>query len=145
VHVVRVTLPSGGVVQAHGLMGIVSIDDHHATDWGLYLDDGWRARPRSWPCRFVTWQDFGLPANELDAFDAFDEAWMRACNGEVVDVACVGGIGRTGTALACIAVHEGVPVDEAVTWVRTNYQPSAVETDDQHALVMRFAAWLGQK
>jgi hypothetical protein len=138
---VRVTLPNGGVVQAHGLMGIVRIADHEEPDWGLYLDDGWRTRSPSWPHRFVEWADFGLPADELDAFDAFDEAWRRAHDGEVVDVACVGGIGRTGTALACIAVRDGVPLSEAVEWVRANYVQNAVETDDQRALVERFAAW----
>jgi protein-tyrosine phosphatase len=124
-------------------MGIVSIEDHQQPDWGLYLDGGWRTRNPSWPHRFVAWADFGLPTDELDAFSAFDEAWQRAHDGEVVDLACVGGIGRTGTALACIAVRDGVPVDEAVSWVRANYQPNAVETDEQRAFVARFGAWLG--
>jgi protein-tyrosine phosphatase len=93
----------------------------------------------------VPWQDFGLPTDERDAFDAFDEAWRRAHAGELVDLACVGGIGRTGTALACIAVRDGVAVAEAVTWARANYQPNAVETDEQRALVERFDAWLRQE
>jgi protein-tyrosine phosphatase len=136
----RVILPGGGVVQAHGLMGIVSIDDHEQPDWALYLDDGWRTRNPSWPHRFVAWADFGLPADEVDAFAAFAEAWQRAHDGEIVDLACVGGIGRTGTALACIAVRDGVPVSEAVGWVRANYVQSAVETDAQRSLIERFAA-----
>jgi protein-tyrosine phosphatase len=138
----RVILPGGGVVQAHGLMGIVSIDDHEQADWALYLDEGWRTRDLSRPHRFVAWPDFGLPADELDAFSAVDEAWERAHDGEIVDLACLGGVGRTGTALACIAVRDGVPVSEAVEWVRAHYVRRAVETDEQRALVERFAAWL---
>jgi protein-tyrosine phosphatase len=122
-------------------MGIVSIADHRPPDWGLYLDEGWRTRPMTWACEFVPWRDFGLPADEAQAFNAFDEAWRRANAGEVVDLACAGGIGRTGTALACIAVRDGVPVDEAVDWVRANYVQSAVETDEQRALVERFDTW----
>ena len=35
-------------------------------------------------------------------------AWSRAAT-ERVEVACAGGHGRTGTALACLAVLDGIP------------------------------------
>ena len=54
-------------------------------------------------------------------------------------VACGGGVGRTGTALACIAQLAGVPADEAVTWVRERYHRRAVETPWQRRYVRRFA------
>jgi protein-tyrosine phosphatase len=62
------------------------------------------------------------------------EAWERAA-GERVEVACGGGRGRTGTALACIAVLDGVPPDEAVAWVRARYDKHAVETPWQKRFV----------
>ena len=45
-----------------------------------------------------------------------------------MEVACRGGVGRTGTALAALAVLDGLPADEAVRWVRERYHPRAVET-----------------
>lgn len=61
-----------------------------------------------WNTRWVRWPDFRLPTDRVDAQDALDEAWRRA-KAERVEVACGGGRGRTGTALACIAVLDGVP------------------------------------
>ena len=51
----------------------------------------------------------------------------------------MGGRGRTGTALACIAVLDGVPADQAVDYVRRHYHPDAVETDEQRQFVAAFA------
>ena len=50
---------------------------------------------------------------------------------ERVEVACGGGTGRTGTALACLAVLAGTPPDEAVAFVRAGYRSRAVETPAQ--------------
>jgi protein-tyrosine phosphatase len=50
----------------------------------------------------------------------------------------MGGLGRTGTALACIAVLDGVPAGEAVGYVRRHYSPRAVETPQQRRFVARF-------
>lgn len=55
----------------------------------------------------------------------------RARAGELVEIGCVGGHGRTGTALACLAVLGGQRSAEAITWVRGNYCPAAVETTAQ--------------
>jgi NaMN:DMB phosphoribosyltransferase len=52
-------------------------------------------------------------------------------------------VGRTGTALAVLAVLGGVPADDAVGWVRRNYHPRAVETRRQRAWVMEVASRLG--
>ena len=39
-----------------------------------------------------------------------------------------GGVGRTGTALAALAVLDGLDPGRAVAWVRAHYHPRAVET-----------------
>jgi Swiss Army Knife protein, DSP-PTPase phosphatase domain len=88
---------------------------------------------------------FQLPTDEKDAFSAFLEAWHRAERGDIVDVACDGGTGRTGTAVACLAVLAGVEPDAAVTWVRANYHPFAIEVPEQEALIPRFANWLANQ
>ena len=62
----------------------------------------------------------------------------RARAGDAVEIGCLGGHGRTGTALACLAVLTGTAPDEAVAWVRRRYCDHAVETDAQRAFVERF-------
>jgi len=57
-----------------------------------------------------------------------------------VEIACAGGHGRTGTALACLAVLDGVPSREAVRYVRAHYAARAVETPGQRRFVARFPA-----
>lgn len=69
---------------------------------------------------------------------AFREAWERSA-GERVEVACWGGVGRTGTALACLAILDGVPAAEAVAFVREQYRPRAVETPWQRRFVTQFS------
>lgn len=137
----RVVFPDGHSVQAHGLSGFIPTDDHVDPDWALYLDDQWGSKAVAWPYRLVHWPDFGLPVDEGDAFAAFEEAAHRIADGQVIDIACDGGTGRTGTALACLAVRGGVPLVDVLTWVRDRYSPYAVERVEQEQLVLRFATW----
>jgi protein-tyrosine phosphatase len=67
------------------------------------------------------------------------EAWQRAA-AERFEIACAGGHGRTGTALACLAILDGVPSSEAVAFVRAHYDPHAVETLRQRRYVARWRA-----
>jgi protein-tyrosine phosphatase len=78
-----------------------------------------------------------LPSDRGAAADALREAWVRA-EAERVEIACAGGRGRTGTALACLAVLDGVPNGEAVGYVREHYSRRAVETPWQRRFVARF-------
>ena len=105
-------------------------------EFGLYLL-GKPPPPVGWPARWVRWPDRWLPADPADARDALRQLWERA-EGERVEVACSGGQGRTGTALACLAVLDGVPATDAVRYVREHYNPRAVETPWQRRYVRRF-------
>ena len=103
---------------------------------GLYLDPLWEP---GWPSTLLDWPDFGVP-KETGAADAeIRAAFERARTGEQVEVACVGGHGRTGTVLACMAVLAGVPGDRAVEWVRARYCVRAVQEPSQQYWVERFA------
>lgn len=73
---------------------------------------------------------------------ALREAHVRA-EFERVEIACGGGVGRTGTAMALLAVMSGVAPDKAVAWVRENYHPRAVETRWQRQWVRKAAERLG--
>lgn len=91
------------------------------------------ARSSPW----VHWPDFRLPSCRAAARAALQEAWERAAD-ERVEVACAGRRGRTGTALACLALLDGVPPQEAVAFVRRRYDRRAVETPWQRRYVERF-------
>jgi rhodanese/phosphatase family protein len=132
----EVSFPDGVVVRAERLA------DREANagwrDFGLYLDVGWSP---TWPAELIAWPDFGVPTRAADASDAILRAFERAKHGERVEVGCAGGLGRTGTVIACMAILSGVPPEEAVAWTRANYRPDAIETAEQERWVAWFAAW----
>jgi hypothetical protein len=128
-------LPSGRLVRGRGLRQPPPYGP--APQLGIYLL-GSRPPVVPWPARWVRWPDFGLPSDPAELRTALQEAWRRAAD-ERVELACQGGHGRTGTALACLAVLDGVPADEAVAFVRRHYRPKAVETPWQKRFVRRFA------
>ena len=101
-------------------------------DFGLYLDDLWQP---PWPHAHVAWPDFGVPDDAGELVRALRSLHDRASAGERVELGCLGGHGRTGTALACLAVVGGHPAEDAVTWVRSVYCAEAVETPEQEAFV----------
>jgi protein-tyrosine phosphatase len=87
----------------------------------------------------VRWPDFRTPASTEDAIAALQEAHERAAH-ERVEVACGGGVGRTGTGLAALAILAGLPSDEAVPWVRSHYHRRAVETPWQQRWLRKVEA-----
>ncbi|AXI76546.1 protein-tyrosine phosphatase family protein [Peterkaempfera bronchialis] len=127
-------LPSGRLVRGRGLRHPLPAGPE--PDFALYLL-GHEPPPVDWEARWVRWPDFWLPSDRTAAGEALREAWARAGDGRV-EVACGGGYGRTGTALACLAVLDGVPNREAVAYVREHYAPRAVETPWQRRFVARF-------
>lgn len=115
-----VVLPSGVAVTGRRMTDIPEVP----ADFLLALADG--PLP-PWPFRRINWPDFWIPTDRSDALDGLAEALRRAHAGESVEVACHGGRGRTGTALAALAVLDGLAPAEAVGWVRRAYHPKAVE------------------
>ncbi|MFJ2776802.1 protein phosphatase [Kitasatospora sp. NPDC087315] len=127
-------LPSGRLVRGRGLSR--PLPPGPRPGFGLYLL-GRRPPAVDWESRWLRWPDFRLPADRTEAAGAFREAWGRSAS-DRVELACAGGRGRTGTALACLAVLDGVPADRAVAFVREHYHPHAVETPWQRTFVARF-------
>jgi hypothetical protein len=104
-------------------------------DFGLYLDERWQP---PWPHEHVAWPDFGVPSDRAALRTSLNDLLARARAGEQVEIGCLGAHGRTGTALACLAVLTGAEADHAVAWVRSNYCEKAVETDQQADFVSTF-------
>jgi protein-tyrosine phosphatase len=129
-----VTLPGGRLVRGRGLRRPLPAGP--PPDFGLYLL-GREPDPTPWPSRWLRWPDFRLPSDPAAARQALVELWERAAE-QRVEVACRGGRGRTGTALACLAVLDGLPAAEAVAYVRRHYEARAVETPWQRRYATRF-------
>ncbi|HET8619246.1 MAG TPA: protein-tyrosine phosphatase family protein [Acidimicrobiales bacterium] len=127
-----VTLADGTVVWAASFDEAAPYDRDEPPDFGLYLDPRWSP---PWPHAHVDWPDFAVPADGAAATAALADLLGRARRGERVEVGCLGGHGRTGTALAVLAVLAGTPDEEVVDWVRSAYCARAIETDEQAAFV----------
>ncbi|GAA2818576.1 protein phosphatase [Kitasatospora sp. CM 4170] len=127
-------LPSGRLVRGRGLRRPPLPGPEPG--FGLYLL-GRRPAGQPWESRWLCWPDFRLPADRVEAAKALRDAWERSAR-QRVEVGCAGGRGRTGTALACLAVLDGVPAGEAVAYVREHYDRHAVETPWQRRFVERF-------
>lgn len=129
-------LPSGRLVRGRGLGH--PMPEGQEPQFALYLL-GNEPPQVEWESVWVRWKDFRLPSDKDDFTAALRRAWTRS-ETERVELACHGGHGRTGTALACLAILDGVPAEEAVAYVRANYRKRAVETPGQRRFVKRFAA-----
>lgn len=127
-------LPSGRLVRGRGLRD--PLPDGPEPTFAVYLL-GEPPPATAWEARWLRWPDFRLPSDRRLARELFTEAHERAA-AERVEVACGGGYGRTGTALACLAVLDGVPAERAVAYVRAHYRRRAVETPWQRRYVRRF-------
>ncbi|SDX78640.1 Protein-tyrosine phosphatase [Amycolatopsis xylanica] len=146
-----IALPDGTLIRGRGRRE--KFPEGPLPDYGLYLGRdpdapqrfSLRRRPAwrpEWPSTWLDWPDFRVPRDNATAVAAIKRAYALARSGEQVEVACVGGTGRTGTVIACMAVLAGCPGDEALAWTREHYRPRAVETPGQRRWITWFAAQL---
>ncbi|MFI5491784.1 protein phosphatase [Actinoplanes sp. NPDC051859] len=128
-------LPSGRLIRGRGLRK--PLPPGVAPQFGLYLL-GRPPAPPPWESRWLRWPDFRLPTDRDLAAATLRELWDRSAV-QRVEVACGGGRGRTGTALACLAVLDGVAPPDAIDYVRERYDRYAVETPWQRRYVRAFS------
>ncbi|HEX2774573.1 MAG TPA: protein phosphatase [Micromonosporaceae bacterium] len=127
-------LPSGRLVRGRSLRQ--PVPPGPAPTFAVYLL-GTAPSTATWESRWVRWPDFWRPSDPARAAEVLYEAWERALT-QRVEIGCGGGRGRTGTALACLAILDGMPARQAVSFVRQQYHPRAVETPWQWRYVTRF-------
>lgn len=116
-------------------------EEGYVPDFGFYLDSCWFSEAHQLGI-MVPWQDMGLPKIDRDHVDA---AVTLACTmierGDIIEVGCIGGHGRTGTFLALIAMRNGVKTpEEAIAYVREHYCEKAIESSTQEWYVKAWYA-----
>lgn len=82
----------------------------------------------------------GQPPTGVDQLTAILDAIREGRLHGDVAVACMGGVGRTGTVVACALVDTGLSADDAIRAVRVVRHPQAVETAAQERFVRDYAA-----
>ena len=90
----------------------------------------------------VPTQDFSVPSTK-DMSAGILYAIQAIADGNDVYVGCMGGIGRTGLFMGCMAkvmLNYGtlIGISDPVLFVRKNYMGHAIETDEQQAFVRGF-------
>lgn len=125
---------------AHGEVRtlVLLVEDHELARWGD-SDIVERAQARGigverWP------MPDGMPPSSLAVMDALLDSIDAARAGGDVAVACMGGVGRTGTVVACALIRAGMAPDDAIAEVRRVRHPTAVETEEQRRFVHAFAS-----
>ncbi|OZC81537.1 phosphatase [Rhodococcus sp. 06-418-5] len=127
-------LPSGSLVRGRALRD--SMPGGPRPDFGVYLQ-GKDPGEFDWDSRWVRWPDFWLPSDSKELEVRLREV-LRRCETERVEIACTGGVGRTGTALACLVALDGMPGSAAIDYVRSNYSDRAIETPWQKRFARKF-------
>ncbi|HJT63310.1 MAG TPA: protein-tyrosine phosphatase family protein [Candidatus Limnocylindria bacterium] len=82
----------------------------------------------------------GSAPSSVAAVDALLQEIDAARAGSDVVVACMGGVGRSGTIVACALVAAGESPDGAIAHLRAVRHPTAVETRRQVEFVAAYAA-----
>jgi hypothetical protein len=126
-----------------------------APDIGFYLDGAWAGetiltspgyRPPFLSRKIAEgrvvlhpWHDWGVPENPRQFRRALKWLLEEAGKGMVIEIGCMGGHGRTGSALACLLAHQGLSANQSIDKVRTEYCREAIESKAQIQLVRTFA------
>jgi len=132
-HRSAVLLPGGSAITAVSFYGGDPYQRDEAPAYGLYLDLRWRP---PWPHQHLDWPDNDIPSDQEEMLSGLGALLERARAGQRAEIGCLAGHGRTGTALAAMAVLCGHPASQAVEWVRANYCDRAVH-EKQEGFVQR--------
>lgn len=116
---------------------------------GVYLDDGWlygrlatntaHEVDLTQPCSlYVGWQDFGtIKVSLLSEAVEWVLPFLRDRK-SIIEIACIGGHGRTGTFVTALMIREGWAVTDAIEYIRGGYCPKAIEGPKQEELLQEY-------
>ncbi len=113
-------LPSGRLVRGRSLRQ--PLPSGPRSTFAVYLL-GKTPPAVAWESRWLRWSDHWLPSDQEHARTVLHEAWESTLT-QRVEIACRGGRGRTGTALACLTIIDGVPEDVHATNAGALLDPS---------------------
>jgi protein-tyrosine phosphatase len=117
------------------------VEDHELQRWG---DPAIVERAAAEGLTVVRWpMPDGSTPGDVAEMDAILAAIAAARERTDVAIACMGGVGRTGTVAACALVAAGWDPAAAIAEVRRVRHPTAVETAEQEAFVDAFARHRG--
>nr|WP_235826088.1 protein-tyrosine phosphatase family protein [Candidatus Frankia alpina] len=112
-----IRLPDGGWFRPRGLRH--PPPPGPLPDRGLYLGSARLRRGHdgqlTWPHEWIDWPDFLLPRHPATAAARIRALHAHTRTSDRTELACGGGVGRTGTALACLAVLAGLSPADAVS------------------------------
>lgn len=113
------------------------VEDHELERWGdpTIVE---RAAPHGLSIRRWPLVDGSVPRDPAEMDDILEEIGRARERTDVV-VACMGGVGRTGTVAACALVAAGWSPGDAIAEVRRVRHPTAVETPEQEVFVVAYA------
>lgn len=132
-----VTFPSGVRIRGRPIRYYKTSEN--LPDRILILSSFHPRHPAETEVHWIKWPDFCLPVNKLEAHHVLELTLERAAHSRV-DIACRGGVGRTGTALACIAILDGMDPASALKLIRDTYHPRAAETPWQQWYISNFSS-----
>lgn len=116
---------------------LLLVEDHELRTWGDPAIVETAARTGVTVVRHPV-PDGTAPRSVADMASVLAELRAERRAGDVA-VACMGGVGRTGTVAACALVEAGLDAEAAIAHVRRVRHPDAVETAEQRAFVRRYA------
>ena len=83
--------------------------------------------------------DMGIPRDPVAYAQLLDDVRGAVLRGRTVVIACFGGFGRTGTAVACLLVDAGLTAEEAIALTRKTRR-GTIERDVQLDFVRRWGS-----
>ncbi len=130
------SLPDEGSIRRLRQLGFTMVVSVAAEEYADEIGDFCRRHDLRW----LRYQVLDMTAPDLDDvrdFVAEVDAELR--RGGRVAVHCLGGVGRTGTMVACYLTSRGWAPREAIAEVRAR-RPGSIQTPEQELVVCRYGA-----
>jgi protein-tyrosine phosphatase len=130
------SLPDEATIERLRELGFTLVVSVAAEDYADEVGDWCRDRNLRW-LRYRIWD---MTAPDLDDVrDFVAEVDAEIGRGGAVAVHCLGGVGRTGTMVACYLVACGATSRDAIAEVRAR-RPGSIQTAEQELVVHRYGA-----